>query len=70
MEQRMSERSRLTQVTPNENGLADEAKRLRNQAQGIPPRIERERLVRRARQAETASHMAEWLNSRGLQPPK
>jgi hypothetical protein len=50
--------------------LAEEAKRLRKEAQGTPPGIERDRLVRRARQAETASHMAELLNSRGLQAPK
>jgi hypothetical protein len=27
-------------------------------------------LMRRARQAETASHMSEWLKSPGLQPPE
>jgi hypothetical protein len=26
-------------------------------------------LIRRARQAETASHINEWLNSPGLRPP-
>ena len=65
MEQRMPERRRFTQTTSLEERLADEAKRLRKQAQGTPPGIERERLVRRARQAETASRMTEWLTSRG-----
>lgn len=50
--------------------LPEEAKRLRKQAQGTLPGIERERLVRRARQLETASRMNEWLTSRGLQAPK
>jgi hypothetical protein len=30
----------------------------------------KELLLRRARQAETASHINNWLNSPGLQPPK
>ena len=70
MEQRMPERRRFTQSTTLEERLVEEAKRLRKQAQGTPPGIERERLVRRARQAEAASHLTEWLNSRGLQAPK
>lgn len=67
----MPERHRLTQTSPlEEERLAEEARRLRKQAQGTPPGIDRERLVRRARQAETGSHIFEWLNSRGSQPPK
>ena len=70
MEQRMPERRRFTQTTSLEESLAKEATQLRKQAQGTPPGIERERLVRRARQLETASRMNEWLTSRGLQAPK
>jgi hypothetical protein len=66
----MPERRRFTQTTSLEGRLADEAKRLRKQAQGTPPGIERERLVRSARHAETASRMNEWLTSHGLQAPK
>ena len=62
----MPERRRFTQTTSLEGRLADEAKRLRKQAQGTPPGIERARLVRRARQAETA----EWLASPRLEAPK
>ena len=36
----------------------------------MPADIEREELLRKARQAETASHVNEWLSSPGLQPPK
>jgi hypothetical protein len=50
--------------------FADETKRLRARAQGAKSSIEHEQLLRRVRQAETASHIDEWLNSRGLQPPK
>jgi predicted trehalose synthase len=63
------QRRRFTQTTTLEERLTEEAKRLRKQAQGTPPGIERERLVRRARQAETASHLSEWLNSPGLRAP-
>ena len=70
MEQRMPEHRRFTQTISLEESLPEEAKRLRKQAQGTPPGIERERLVRRARQLETASRMNEWLTSRGLQALK
>ena len=70
MEQRMLERRRFTQTEPSEKRLTAEAARLRKEARGTPPGIEHDRLVRRARQAETASHMTEWLASGGLQAPK
>jgi hypothetical protein len=64
------QRRRITQMDSLEVRLANEATRLRKEAQGTPHGIERERLMRRARQAETGSHMSEWLSSPGLQPPK
>ena len=64
------QRRRFKQTRPLEQRLSEEAATLRKQAQGTPPGIERERLIRRARQAETALHMTEWLSSRGLQTPK
>ncbi len=48
----MPERRRFAQTTSREGHLADEAQRLRKQAQGIPPGIERERLVRSPRKAK------------------
>jgi hypothetical protein len=63
MEQRMPERRRFTQTTSLEERLAKEATQLRKQAQGTPPGVERDLLVRKARRAETASHMTEWLAS-------
>ena len=53
-----------------EERLAEEADRLRNEARGTPPGYEREELIRRARRAETASHMNQWPTSPGLQSPK
>jgi hypothetical protein len=35
----------------------------------LPPGAVRDELIRRARQAETGSHLTEWLTSPGLQPP-
>jgi hypothetical protein len=66
----MSERRRFKQTETLEQRLSDEAAKLRKEALGTPPGIERERLLRRARQAETASKMNDWLTSPGLQPPK
>jgi hypothetical protein len=43
--------------------LAEEATRLRKQAQDTPPGFERELLVRKARRSEAASQMIEWLTS-------
>jgi hypothetical protein len=49
--------------------LTDQAERLKKEARGTPPGIERERLLRRARHAETAAHMEQWLTSPGLRSP-
>jgi hypothetical protein len=51
--------------------LADEALRFREAAENAPPGSHaQELLLRRARQAETASRVNEWVSSPGLQPPK
>jgi len=66
MEQRMQKRRRIQQTESLENRLTQAIVRLRQQAGGTPPGLECERLIRRARQAETASHINEWLSSPGL----
>jgi hypothetical protein len=68
-EQRMPERRRFKQVDPLDKRLSEEAARLRKEARGTPPGVERERLLRRARHAETAAHISEWLSSPGLKAP-
>ena len=51
--------------------LADEARRFKQAAEEQPPgSTARELLLRRARQAETASRMNDWLSSPGLASPK
>jgi hypothetical protein len=63
------QRRRFKQVKSLEERLAEEAKKLREEAKLLPPGAEREKLIRKARQAETGSHVSEWLRSPGLQPP-
>jgi hypothetical protein len=47
-----------------------DAANLRKQAQGMPSGVRRDELLRKARRADPASHLDEWANSPGLQPPK
>ena len=63
-------RRRFKQTKSLEERLAEEAKRLRDEAKLLPPGAVREALLRRARQAESGSHMTEWLTSPGRRPPK
>lgn len=50
--------------------LASFAKAARNKASLLPPGPEKEQMLRKARQADTAAHLDDWVNSSGLQPPK
>jgi len=63
-------RRRFKQTQSLEERLAEEAKRLRSQTKLPPPGALREDTIRKARQAETGSHMIEWLTSPGLRPPE
>ena len=56
--------------TPFEQRLADEARRLREKAKSLPHGRVRNELFRKARQAETASHLTEWLTSPELMSAK
>lgn len=49
-----------------EEKLAEEARRLSEEAYRLPDGREREELLRRARNAAVASHMTEWLPYVGL----
>jgi hypothetical protein len=61
---------RFKQTQTFEERLAVEAARFRTAAEEAAPGMARELLLRRAQQAEAASHTREWLPSRGLQSPK
>lgn len=66
----MSADRRFRQFLTLEERLAEESIRLKKEAHAMPAGVERERLLRNARQCDTGSHMSEWLRSPELQPPK
>ena len=61
---------RFKENAPLDQRLTEKAQRLRKEAQGTPPGVMRDHLIRQAQQAETASHMLEWLSAPDLQPPR
>ena len=65
----MIPRRRFKQLLSFNERLEQEAARLREQAEKLSHGIEREKLLRKARQAETATHVDEWLSSTGLRSP-
>jgi hypothetical protein len=66
----MSHRRRLNQTVSLQDRLSARAKEAREQADQLQPGPERDLLIKKARQADTASHMDQWANSPGLQSPK
>jgi hypothetical protein len=56
------------QLDPLDKRLSEEAPRLRKEARGTPPGVERARLIRRAQLAETGANISERLSS-GLRSP-
>jgi len=66
----VGKRRRVKQVLSLKERLSAFATEVRLKAADLPPGIEREDMLRRARQADTASHLDDWVNSLGLQPPK
>ncbi|MGY8633199.1 hypothetical protein RAD15_12050 [Bradyrhizobium sp. 14AA] len=65
----MMKRRRFKQTNTLHERLADEAKRLRDEARALSPGRRRELLLRRARQDETAMQIDAWLRSPGLRAP-
>jgi hypothetical protein len=65
----MSIRRRFKQTAPLQDRLTAWAKEVREQADQLPPGPERDGLLKKASQAETASHLDDWANSTGLQLP-
>jgi hypothetical protein len=62
-------RRRIKHEKTFQERLADEAQRFREAAATLPRGTAQELLLRRARLAETAAHMNQWLSSKGVQPP-
>ena len=66
----MTERRRFKQTTSLEQRFAEEARRLREEAELLPHGPVRDEALRKARQAETGSRISDWLRSPGLQEPE
>jgi hypothetical protein len=60
---------RRSQPHSFEDQIAAEKIRLQEQLATSPHGPQRDALVKKIRQLETASHMNDWLRSPGLQPP-
>jgi hypothetical protein len=65
----MTKRRHFKQAESFQDRLTAFAEDVRAEAAKLPPSAERDDLLRKARQAETASHLDDWANSPGLQPP-
>jgi hypothetical protein len=63
------QRRRFKQTAPLDRRMMEQAERLRKEAQGTPPGVYRDKLIRQARELETASHMHDWLSSPPLKGP-
>ena len=50
--------------------MAQEALRIQEKIKSLPNGRERELLVRKSRQLDTALHITEWLTSMGLKRPE
>jgi hypothetical protein len=59
-------RRRVRQTDTLEERLAEQARELRERAKAMPLGVERDALLKRARQAETGAHVSKWLRSPSL----
>jgi hypothetical protein len=66
----MQSRRRSKQTTSLKDRLSSFAQEVREKAAKLRPGAERNALLSKARQADTATRLNEWANSPGLQPPK
>jgi len=64
----MTRRNRRKQTISFEQRLSQAARAAREAATQLPAGQERDALIRKARQAETAASINEWLTSSGLRP--
>jgi len=64
------QRRRFRQTTSLKDRLTAWADNLRKQANQLRPGPERDMLLKKVNQADTAAHLDEWANSPGLQSPK
>jgi hypothetical protein len=65
----MKDRRRLKQIQSIKERLMLFAKEARTRADALLPGLVKDELLRKARQADAATRLDEWVNSPGLQPP-
>ena len=66
----MAEQRRMKQRASLKDRLSVFAEEARGKASQLGPGAEREDLLKKARQADTAAHLDDWANSPGLRSPK
>jgi hypothetical protein len=66
----IAKRNRRKQTATFDERLQRAARDAREAARGLPPGPQRDALLKRASQAETASRINEWLASPGLRAPE
>lgn len=66
----MQMRRRSNRLNRSKSDLSQRTQNLRNEASLLPYGPVRDAALKKARQAEAAAHMDDWLNSPGLRPPK
>ena len=63
-------RRSFKQTTSLQDRLVSLAKETRDRASRLQPGVEKDTLLRKARQADTAAHLDDWANSSELRPPE
>jgi hypothetical protein len=63
------QRRRFKQTSSLTERLVEDTSHLQEKLASLPPGPERDAVVKRIRQNETASHLTEWLRSPGLRAP-
>ena len=66
----MVQRRRFKQQTSFQDRVEEWAKRLRAQADALPPGPDRDALLQKLEQTETAKYLEQWVSSPGVRPPK
>jgi hypothetical protein len=65
----MQKRRRFKQTVSLKDRLTSFSREIRDKAAELRPGPEQNALLKRARLADTAAHIDEWINSPGLQRP-
>ena len=63
-------RNRRKNISSTSERLLEAAAEARSQAALLPAGAEQRQLLDKAREAETAAHLNDWLTSPGSRPPK